>query len=88
MVAPSLPVGIAEMFLPVLIIANKINEIPEMSRFFICVVSMVQIIFFSETGTVMLTTKLPVKFKELVLLFFMRTLIAMPFAALAAHLFC
>lgn len=85
-IAPSLPVGIAEMFLPVLIIANKINSIPEASRFFICVVSMVQIIFFSETGTVMLTTKLPVKFSELVILFFMRTLIAMPFAALAMHL--
>lgn len=85
-IAPSLPVGIAEMFLPVLLIANRVNEIPEATRFFICVVSMVQIIFFSETGTVMLSTKLPVKFHELVIIFFIRTIIAVFFAAAAMHI--
>ena len=86
MISASLPVGIAEMFLPVLLIADKAAVISEPARFFVCTVSMVQIIFFSETATVMLASKLPIKFHELIICFIERTLIAIPFAALAMHL--
>ena len=75
------------MFLPVLLISEKVATLSESARCFLCIVSMVQIIFFSETGTVMLATKLPVKLHELIICFIERTLIAIPLAALAMHLF-
>jgi len=86
-IAPSMPIGIAEMFLPVLLIANDAAYLSEQARFFVCLVSILQMIFFSETASVMLATKMPIKLKEIVLLFFMRTLIAMPLAAIATHIF-
>ncbi len=86
LVSASIPVGIAEMFLPVLLIADKVDIIPEATRFFICIVSMVQIIFFSETATVMLASKLPIKFHELIICFIERTLLAIPLAAIAMHI--
>ena len=86
-IAPSMPIGIAEMFLPVLLIAGEAAIISEQARFFVALVSILQMIFFSETASVMLATRLPVKFKEIILLFFMRTLIAMPLAAIATHIF-
>lgn len=85
-IAPSLPVGIAEMFLPVLLIADKVSLLSEGARYMVVTVSMVQIIFFSETIVVMLSTKIPVKLKELVICFFERTLIAIPVSAIFMHL--
>lgn len=86
-IAPSLPVGIAEMFLPVLLIAGDIGSISLKARAFVTIVSMVQIIFFSETATVMLATKSPIKFHEIIICFLERTLIAIPLAAVVIHLF-
>ncbi|MBQ8151192.1 MAG: YjiH family protein [Firmicutes bacterium] len=86
-IASSMPVGIAEMFLPVLVMAGKTVEISFQAKVYVCLVSMCQIIFFSETGTVMLATRSPVKFWELCVLFLWRTLIAMVFAAIAIHIF-
>ena len=59
-IAPSLPVGIAEMFLPVLMIADKVGTLAVGARYMVVTVSMVQIIFFSETIVVMMSTKIPV----------------------------
>lgn len=86
-VAPSMLIGIAEMFLPVLVMAGQKVVISEAARVFVCLVSMVQIIFFSETATVMLATKSPIKFWEIVVCFLERTLIAIPMASLCVHLF-
>lgn len=85
-IAPSIPVGIAEMFLPVLVMNSSPIDISENARIFICLVSMVQIIFFSETATVMLATKSPISFKEIVICFIERTLIAIPLSALVIHI--
>ena len=85
-IAPSLPVGIAEMFLPVLLISDKVSMLSEGARYMVVTVSMVQIIFFSETIVVMLSTRIPVKLKELIICFFERTLIAIPISALFMHL--
>lgn len=85
-IAPSLPVGIAEMFLPVLLISDKIDVLAPAARFIVVTVSMVQIIFFSETIVVMVATKIPVSIKELVICFFERTIIAIPIAALFMHI--
>lgn len=85
-IAPSLPVGIAEMFLPVLLIQEKVAILSEAARYMVVTVSMVQIIFFSETIVVMMATKIPVSLKELVICFFERTIIAIPITAIFMHL--
>lgn len=88
-IAPSMPVGIAEMFLPVLVMNGTAASvaISMKARVFVCLVSMVQIIFFSETATVMLATKSPIKFWELLVCFLERTIVAIPLAAIAIYLF-
>ena len=78
-------VGIAEMLLPVLVVAGY--EISEAARFFIVTLALVQIIFFSETATVMLAMGIPVSVKELIILFVQRTLIAVPVVAMFMHIF-
>ncbi|MCI2059199.1 MAG: YjiH family protein [Oscillibacter sp.] len=85
-IAASMPIGICEMFLPVLIIQGKAASLAVEARIFVCLVSMCQIIFFSETGTVMLACKSPIKFWELLVCFLERTLLAMVIAAAAIHL--
>lgn len=85
-IAPSLPVGIAEMFLPVLLIADKVDILAEGARYMVVAVSMVQIIFFSETIVVMMSTKIPISLKELIICFFERTIIAIPICAIFMHI--
>ena len=85
-IAPSLPVGIAEMFLPVLLIADKVDVLNIGARYFITTVSMVQILFFSETIAVILATKLPIKLWELVVIFVLRTVVAIPIVAAFMHI--
>lgn len=84
-IAPSIPVGIAEMFLPVLLIADKVEILDIGARYFVTALSMVQIIFFSETIVVMIATQLPIKLWELVTCFFLRTIIAIPIIAIMMH---
>ena len=80
-IAPSFPVGIAEMFLPVLLIADKVEMLDIGARYMVTAVSIVQIIFFSETIVVMMASKLPVKLWELVVVFFERTILAIILAS-------
>ena len=57
-----------------------------MARFMVVSVSMVQIIFFSDSATVMLAVKLPVTVKDLIIIFFERTIIAIFICAAVAHI--
>ncbi|MGJ0847893.1 YjiH family protein [Tissierella praeacuta] len=84
--AAAIPTGITEMFIPVLTIADKVAQLHVKTRFFVTVVSMVQIIFLAESVVVIMNTGLPIKFKELMIVFLQRTIIAMPFAALFMHI--
>ena len=83
-IAPATLVGITEIALPVLLIAGQ--NIAEMSLFFITVLSTVQIIFFTESANAMLEADIPVNFVELVTIFLIRTVIAVPLVAIAAHI--
>lgn len=85
-IAPSLPVGIAEMFLPVLLIADKVELLDIGARYVVTTISIVQIIFFSETIVVMMAAKLPIKLRELIICFFERTILAIPITALFMHI--
>lgn len=85
-VAAAIPAGVTEMFLPVLTIADKVETLELGARYFITAVSMVQVVFLAESVVVCMTTGIPLKFKELMILFVERTFIAMPFAALFMHI--
>lgn len=83
-IASATLVGIAEIALPVLIIAGK--GVSEMSIFFIVVLSTVQIIFFTESANAMLESNMPLNALELVGIFLIRTLIALPLVAAATFI--
>lgn len=85
-IAACLPVGITEMFIPTLIIADQASVISEAARAFVVMVSTVQVIFFAESIVVMKSTGIPVSIPKLVVLFIQRTIIAIPFAALFVNI--
>ena len=76
-------VGFADMFLPAVIGASIPSE---MTRFIIAGVSVTQLIFMSETGAVILGSKIDISPLELFIIFVERTLIALPIITIAAHI--
>ncbi len=76
-------IGFADMFLPAVIGAAIESD---MTRFIIAVLSVTQLIYMSEVGGVLLGSKVPVKFIDLVFVFLLRTLITLPIIVGIAHL--
>lgn len=83
MVAPATIIGITEMFIPALLVV----EAEPMARFFIAVLSISQLIFFSAVGPMMMDmfNDVPIRFRDLVVLFVMRTIILIPVIAVITH---
>ncbi|WP_096437784.1 YjiH family protein [Alteribacter populi] len=79
----ALVVGFADMFLPA-IFATGIES--ELTRFIIACVSVTQLIYLSEVGGVLLGSKIPVKFRDLLIIYLLRTLITLPIITLIAHM--
>ena len=75
-------IGFTDMFLPVLV-SKSIES--DFTRFVIAAVSVSQLIFMSEAGSILLTSKMNIRFKDLVLIFILRTLITLPIVVLCAH---
>ncbi|KYH24668.1 hypothetical protein HAPAU_36510 [Halalkalicoccus paucihalophilus] len=84
-VAPTTIIGITEMFIPALLVA----EADAMARFFIAVLSILQLIFFSAIGPMMMDmfSDVPIRFRDLLLLFVLRTIILVPVIAAMTYLF-
>lgn len=80
-IAPSIVLGFVEVSLPSISISGA-NVAPQ-SAFFVVMMSILQVVFMTEAGNAMLSSELPVKFKDLVLIFLQRTLIAIPLVACA-----
>lgn len=80
----TLMVGFADMVVPSILAASI--ESAE-TRFIIASVSVVQLIYMSETGAVILGSKIPVKLHELFMIFMLRTLISLPIIILLAKIF-
>ncbi|WP_247747448.1 YjiH family protein [Alkalihalobacillus sp. BA299] len=80
--AQTMVIGFADMFLPA-VIGSGIES--EFTRFVIACVSVTQLIYMSEVGGLLLASKLPVKFSDLVIIFFERTLITLPVIVVIAH---
>ncbi|MDO4662528.1 MAG: YjiH family protein [Tissierellia bacterium] len=78
----TLVVGFADMFLPA-VMAESIKS--EMTRFIVATISITQVLFMSETGAVILGSKIPVNLWEIFVIFIERTLISLPIVALFAN---
>lgn len=77
-------VGFADMFLPSVLGADIQSEL---TRFVVATVSVTQLIYLSEVGGVLLGSKVPVTFKDLFIIFILRTLITLPVIAIMGHIF-
>ncbi|WLD91584.1 YjiH family protein [Alkalihalobacillus sp. AL-G] len=82
--AQTIVVGFADMFLPTVIGSSIIES--EMTLFIIACLSVTQLIYMSEVGGLLLGSKIPVNFKDLVIIFLERTLITLPVIVLMAHI--
>lgn len=80
--AQTMVIGFADMFLPA-IIGSGVES--ELTRFVIAGVSVTQLIYMSEVGGLLLGSKLPVSFLDLVIIFLQRTIITLPIIVLFAH---
>ncbi len=76
-------VGFADMFLPAILGASIESDL---TRFVIACLSVSQLIYMSEVGGLILGTKIPVNFFQLIVIFLLRTLISLPIIAFFAHL--
>lgn len=76
-------IGFADMFLPSVLGASIHSE---MTRFIIAALSVTQLIYMSEVGGLLLGSKIPVNFKDLFLIFLLRTVITLLVITGIAHL--
>lgn len=76
-------IGFADMFLPS-VLAMGIES--ELTRFVVACLSVTQLIYMSEVGGLLLGSKIPVNFKDLVVIFLLRTIITLPIIVGIAHL--
>lgn len=81
--AKAASMGIAEMFLPALLVA----EADLITKFVIGVVCISQIIFFSAVVPVILSTDIPISIPKLITIFIERTILSILLAGLFAFLF-
>lgn len=81
--APGTIAGFVDMLIPALLCANIASY---QTRFIIGVLSLVQIVYMTEVGTLMLTSKLPIKLWQLVVIFLEKTVIALPVIVMLTRL--
>ncbi|MEZ2458346.1 YjiH family protein [Salinicoccus roseus] len=82
--APAFIIGVTDMFLPS-VIGSGIES--TFTKFLIAVMSLTQIIYFSEVGALLLKSKIPVSVWELIAIFILRTIISFPIIYVLALLF-
>ena len=82
-VAPATLVGFTDMFIPALLITG-VQSVK--TKFVIGVLSLVQIIYLTEVGTIIIKSEIPLNFWKLLILFLERTLIAIPLIVLFANI--
>lgn len=81
-VAPATLIGFTDMFIPALLITG-IESVK--TKFVIGVLSLVQIIYLTEVGTIIIKSEIPLNLWKLFLIFMERTLIAIPLIVLFAN---
>ncbi|MCK5763727.1 MAG: YjiH family protein, partial [Clostridiales bacterium] len=81
--APATIIGFADMFLPAIVASSIVSF---KTRFIIGVLSLVQIVYLSEMGAVLIGSQIPVNIKHLAILFLEKTLIALPLIVLFTNI--
>ncbi|WP_153726951.1 YjiH family protein [Salinibacillus xinjiangensis] len=81
--APATIVGFIDMFMPA-VLASGIEA--EITRFILGALSLVQVIYLTEMGTLLIISKIPINIWHLFLVFVERTIISLPIIALIAHI--
>lgn len=79
-------IEIVEVSLPSVLIGQ--TEAGVQTRFFVALLSIIQIIFFSEAGNAILASEIPLGIRRLVMIFLIRTLIGIGIAAVFSKFFC
>ncbi len=79
--APATLVGFVDMFIPALLMAGVESV---RTRFIIATLSLIQIIYITEVGAVVIQTDLGVDLKRLLVIFLERTFISLPLIVLAS----
>ena len=82
--APGVFLGFADMFLPA-ILCRGIDS--EMTRFIISALSIVQLVYMSEVGVLIMKSSIPLNFWQLLSLFIIRTVLALPLIVLFARFY-
>lgn len=82
--APAALVGISEIAMPAILVSGGV--VAEKSAFFICLLSTLQIIFFTESANAMLESNVKMNVGQLVVVFLLRTLTALPLCWVATTL--
>lgn len=77
-------VGFADMFLPVILADGMIES--ELTLFVVATMSVTQLIYMSEVGGLLLGSRIPVNILDLIVIFLLRTIIALPIVAGIGHL--
>lgn len=81
--APATLVGFADMFIPALLITG-ITSVK--TKFIIGILSLVQIIYLTEVGTIIMKSEIPLNLWKLIVVFLERTIIAIPIIVLLTNL--
>lgn len=82
-VAPASLIGFTDMFIPALLITG-VESVK--TKFIIGVLSLVQIIYLTEVGAIIIKSEIPLNFWKLLIVFLERTIIAIPIIVLMANL--
>ena len=72
--------GFADMFIPAVLAAGTISS--DYTRFLVAIMSIVQLIFISENGSMILSTRIPLNLPKLFFIFLERTVIGLIVASL------
>ncbi len=83
LMAPAMLVGLADMYLPTIFIVESTSSA---ARFFVGVMSFTQLIFLSETGMILVKSKIGYNFLDIIKVYCLRTILAFPVILIITYL--
>lgn len=81
--APATLVGFVDMFIPAILLTSITSM---KTKFVVGILSLIQIIYLTEVGAIIIKSKVPLGFKEILIIFLERTIIALPIIVLLTNL--
>lgn len=82
--APAVLVGFTDMFIPSVMVSG--DGFAEITKFIIGALSISQLVYMTETGAVILKSEIPLKLKDLIVIFLVRTIISLLVITPIAHM--